>query len=92
MNFKDGGLISVNDPNAEIQGLTYGERVHQLVGNLTIVDHINKLEVIVTYNPTDPSTETGMFRSIKHRLFGGGSKGHQSSTAISPQNGTLKRP
>lgn len=50
MNFRDGGLISVKDPSMEVQGLTYGDKIHQVVGNLSIIDHINKLEVIVTYN------------------------------------------
>jgi hypothetical protein len=50
MNFSDGGLISIKDPGAEISGITYGEKVHQFVGALTIIDHINKLEVICTYN------------------------------------------
>jgi hypothetical protein len=50
MNFSDGGLISIKDPPAEVHGLTYGDRTHQLVGNMIITDHINKLEVIVNYN------------------------------------------
>jgi len=27
LNFQDGGLISIKDPNMEISGLTYGERI-----------------------------------------------------------------
>lgn len=50
MSFNDGGLISIKDPSVEISGITFGDRVHTIVETLTIVDHINKLEVLVTYN------------------------------------------
>lgn len=50
MNFKDGGLISIKDPSIEVSGLMYGEKVQQINGSLSIVDHINKLEVQVAYN------------------------------------------
>ena len=51
MSFQDGGLISIKDPNLEINGLAFGERTHSLSGNLIVTDHINKLEAEVTYNP-----------------------------------------
>lgn len=50
MNFSDGGLISIKHPFVEITGITVGDRVHTMVGQLQIIDHINKLEAIVTYN------------------------------------------
>lgn len=28
ISFNDGGLITIKDPNCEISGLTYGDRVH----------------------------------------------------------------
>jgi hypothetical protein len=52
MNFKDGSLISIKDPSIEIHGLTYGDRVHQIIGQLIIIDNINKLEARVSYNPS----------------------------------------
>ncbi len=51
LNFKDGGLISIKDPNIEVSGLTVGDRVHNFHGQLIITDHINKLEVVANYNP-----------------------------------------
>ena len=35
----------------ELVGLAYGERTHNLVGEMLITDHINKLEAVITYNP-----------------------------------------
>lgn len=52
MSFNDGGLLSIKDPSIEISGLTVGDRVHNLIGSLYIIDHINKLEAEVLYNPT----------------------------------------
>jgi hypothetical protein len=39
---------------------------------MQIIDHINKLEVIVTYNPPpEGGSGGGMFKSFKSKLFGG---------------------
>jgi hypothetical protein len=37
---------------------------------MLITDHINKLEVIVTYNPPVEGASGGMFKSFKSKLFG----------------------
>lgn len=66
ISFRDGGLISIKDPNMEISGLTYGDRVHNVIGSMTITDHINKLEAEVIYNP---SSEKGVLKSFRNRLF-----------------------
>lgn len=50
-SFNDGGLLSIKDPSMQITGLVTGERQLNFVGNITIIDHINKLELVVTYNP-----------------------------------------
>lgn len=67
MSFKDGGLYSVKDPNIEISNLTGNERVHNLIGQMIITDHINKLEAVVTYNPK-PEGSSGMFQSLKNKF------------------------
>ena len=70
MSFKDGGLLTIKDPGAEISGITFGDRIHNIVGEMTIVDHINKLELIVTHNPPQHNHESnGMFSSLKSKLF-----------------------
>ena len=51
ISFKDGGLISIKDPSMELTGLALGDRVHHLIGEMIITDHINKFEAVVTYNP-----------------------------------------
>lgn len=58
INFNDGGLISIKDPNIEVSGLTYGERIHNMVGQMIVIDHINKLEAVVTYNPQQQNGAT----------------------------------
>jgi hypothetical protein len=60
MSFKDGGLISIKDPNIEISNLMGTDRIHNMIGQLVVTDHINKLEAVVTYNPK-PDGGTGMF-------------------------------
>jgi hypothetical protein len=66
ISFKDGGLISIKDPTIEISGFTYGDRVHNMLGELVITDHINKLEAVVTYNP---QTGKSVLKSFKSKLF-----------------------
>lgn len=51
ISFKDGGLISIKDPSIEISGLAIGDRVHNIYGEMVITDHINKFELVITYNP-----------------------------------------
>ena len=70
MSFKDGGLISIKDPNIEITVLT-ADRTHNMVGTLTITDHINKLEAIVTYNPK-PEGSSSVFKSFKNKFMKSG--------------------
>lgn len=70
MSFRDGGLISIKDPQIEISGLTYGDRVHNMVGQMVITDHINKLEATVTYNPPkQDNSGGGVMKSLKSKLF-----------------------
>ena len=56
----------------QINGLISGERSLNFIGNMHIIDHINKLEVIVTYNPPkqDGSSNGGMLKSFKNKLWG----------------------
>jgi hypothetical protein len=61
-------LITIKDPSAEISGLTMGDRVHNVVGVLTVTDHINKLEATATYNPK-VENGGGMLKSFKNKLF-----------------------
>lgn len=60
MSFKDGGLISIKDPNIEISNLTGSERIHNIIGQMVITDHINKLEAVISYNPK-PEGGAGVF-------------------------------
>lgn len=66
ISFKDGGLISIQDPSIEISGLTYGDRIHNVQGVLVITDHINKLEASVTYNP---QREKSVLKSFRNKLW-----------------------
>jgi hypothetical protein len=66
ISFNDGGLISIKDPNIEISGLTYGDRVHNMQGSLIIIDHINKLEAEVIYNPQQTK---GVLKSFRNKLW-----------------------
>jgi hypothetical protein len=51
-----------------------GDKYLNFTGNMTIIDHINKIELLVTYNP--PKAEGGgMFKSLKSKLWGGAKKG-----------------
>jgi hypothetical protein len=50
-SFNDGGLLSIKDPVMEISNFLSSERTLNFIGQMQIVDHINKLEVVVTYNP-----------------------------------------
>lgn len=70
INFEDGGLITIlKDPIAEISGLISGDRIQNFIGQTTIKDHINKIEVEIVYNPRTPQ---GYFKSISN-WFGGSS-------------------
>lgn len=67
VNFADGSIVTIKDPNIDIAGLAFGDRVNHIVGQLIITDHTNKLEAVVTYNP--PTKSGGYFKSIKKKLF-----------------------
>ena len=69
INFKDGGFISITDPSIEISGLTYGDRIHNYIGNAKYTDHLNKLEAEVTYNPKESGS--GYFSNIKSKWWSG---------------------
>lgn len=73
MSFKDGGLISIKDPNIEISNLTGSEKLHNMVGQMIITDHINKLEAVITYNPK-PEGGTSVFKSLKNKLLKSGNR------------------
>ena len=71
-SFSDGGLLSLKDPTLEITNLISSERTLNFVGQMQIIDHINKLEVVVTYNPPQQGASGGgMFKSLKSKLWGG---------------------
>ena len=55
----------------QITNLISGDRALNFTGQMQIIDHINKLEVIVTYNPPVEGASGGMFKSFKSKLFGG---------------------
>jgi len=52
-----------------ISNLIAGDRALNFVGKMYITDHINKLEVVVTYDP--PKQSSGMLSSLKGKLWGG---------------------
>jgi len=58
----------------QITGLISGERSLNFTGQMFITDHINKLEVIVSYNPPKQEGNSGMFKSFKNKLWGGSKK------------------
>jgi hypothetical protein len=68
-SFNDGGLLSLKDPTMAITGFVTGDRALNFTGQVTITDHINKLELIVTYNPPQQGSG-GMLSSFKSKLFG----------------------
>lgn len=69
-SFNDGGLLSIKDPTMLISNLVTGDRALNFVGQMVITDHINKLEVIATYNPPKQEGGGGMFKSFKSKLWG----------------------
>ena len=68
-SFSDGGLLSLKDPTMEISNMISGERFLNFVGQLTITDHINKLEVIGTYGAPKQASG-GMLKSFKSKIWG----------------------
>ncbi len=77
MSFKDGGLISIKDPTIEISNLTGSERIHNMMGQMVITDHINKLEAVITYNPK-PEGGSSVFKSLKNKFMKSGQQGQLS--------------
>lgn len=69
----------MKDPDMEITGLISGERSLNFIGHMTIIDHINKLELVVTYNPSKQE-RGGMLSSFKKKFWG--KKGEQLSDAV----------
>ena len=71
----------MKDPIMQITNLVSGDRSLNFTGVMTITDYINKLEVIVTYNPPAQGAGSGgMFKSFKSKLFG--KKSEQLSDAV----------
>jgi hypothetical protein len=66
ISFKDGGLISIKDPTIEISGLAFGDRLHNITGEMLITDHINKIEAVVTYNP---KIGESVLKSLRKKFF-----------------------
>ena len=66
----------------QISNLIAGDRALNFIGQVFIIDHINKLEVVVTYNPPQQGGGGGMFKSFKTKLFGGGKKDDQLTDAV----------
>ena len=92
LSFNDGGVFSFKDPHVEIAGLTYGDRTHQIMNQIVITDHINKLESVVTFNvkPTPTSNTsatnsggTSLMQSLKKKLLSATNQG--SSQNLSDQ-------
>jgi hypothetical protein len=81
-SFNDGGLLSIKDPTMQLNGLVTGERCLNFIGQMIILDHINKLEVIVTYNPTVQASGGGIIKSFKNKLFGGSKKDAQTTDSV----------
>ena len=79
-SFQDGGLLSLKDPIMQITNLVSGDRALNFTGTMTITDYINKLELIVTYNPPTQASGGGMFKSFKSKLFG--KKSEQLTDAV----------
>ena len=97
-SFNDGGLLSIKDPTLQITNLISGDRALNFIGQMSITDHINKLEVIVNYGAKSGESGSGggMLKSFKSKLFGGGKKDESLSDAVSihiyqkPLNGNSK--
>jgi len=81
-SFNDGGLLSIKDPTMQITNLVSGDRSLNFVGQMTITDHINKLEVVATYNPPKQESGGGMFKSFKSKLWGSKSQKEQLSDFV----------
>lgn len=95
-SFNDGGLLSVKDPIMIISGLVTGERTLNFTGQMFIIDHINKLECVVTYNPPKQEQSGGMFKSLSKKIWGSKKSGEQTTDTVLIQiyqkalNGTSK--
>jgi hypothetical protein len=61
MKFADGGLLSIIIPFVELSNLIKGTKVLNFTGKCAIIDHINKMEAEIVYNPTK---DTGMIKSF----------------------------
>jgi hypothetical protein len=69
----------------EITNFPSSERTLNFTGQMQTVDHINKLEVIVTYNPQQQGSSNsggGMFKSLKSKLWGSKKNWDQLSDAV----------
>jgi len=67
----------------EISNFLSNDRTLNFIGQMQIVDHINKLEVVVTYNPQQSGASGGgMFKSLKSKLWGGKKNGDQLTDAV----------
>jgi hypothetical protein len=81
-SFSDGGLLSIKDPTIQVNNLVSGDRSCTFIGQMSITDYINKLEVVVNYGGKTEST--GMLKSFKSKLFGG-KKGEPLSDYVTIQ-------
>ena len=59
----------MKDPSFEISGLTMGDKVHNILGNAIVKDHINMIEAEIVYNPPQ-EVPSGLFGSISNKIFG----------------------
>ena len=64
----------------QITNLVSGDRALNFTGTMSITDYINKLELIVNYNPPKQASGGGMFKSFKSKLFG--KKSEQLTDAV----------
>lgn len=67
----------------QITNLISGDRALNFVGQMVIIDHINKLEVIATYDPPKQGGGSGgMLKSFKSKIWGGKKDGSQLSDHV----------
>ncbi|KAJ6232620.1 oxysterol-binding protein [Anaeramoeba flamelloides] len=60
LNFKDGTIISWNNPLVHISGVLWGDRVTNFTGKMLFEDQTNGLEAQIIFDPTS----LGFFKSI----------------------------
>jgi len=73
IEFKDGGKITIGNPEMRIDGLIMGERIVNYMRSFTITDEKHRLAADITFNYEEVGTITKLASSFKG-LFGGSAK------------------